>query len=126
MGKTEALAVVAINMALLCYTVGVWGEHLARRLQGWHLLFFWTGFSLDTLGTTLMGRLAGSFQLNIHAVTGVVAIVLMLVHALWATIVLLRRDEHAIRNFHKFSTAVWGIWLIPFLTGMFLAMTGGM
>ncbi len=126
MGKVETVAVVAINLALLCYTVGVWGEHLARRLQGWHLLFFWTGFGLDTLGTSFMGRLAGGFQLNIHAVTGVGAIGLMLIHALWATKVLWQRDEHAIRNFHKFSTVVWGIWLIPFLTGMYLAMSGGM
>ena len=52
----------------------------------------------------------------------VIAIVLMGVHALWALIVLLRKNEQAIRNFHKFSVAVWFIWLIPYFSPMFFAM----
>ena len=50
------------------------------------------------------------------------AIVLMAVHAIWALIVLLRKDEKAIQNFHKFSVAVWVIWLIPYFSPMFFAL----
>jgi len=50
------------------------------------------------------------------------AIVLMLLHASWASLVLIRKDEKAIVNFHKFSVLVWLIWLIPFFTGFALAM----
>ena len=46
------------------------------------------------------------------------AIVLMLIHAVWATVVLLKRDENLIRGFHKFSVTVWVIWLIPYLSPM--------
>jgi hypothetical protein len=37
----------------------------------------------------------------------------MVVHAIWATAVLIRKDEAAIRSFHKFSVTVWVIWLSP-------------
>jgi len=87
-----------------------------------HLWFFWIGFVFDTLGTTLMGRIAGVFKFNIHGITGVAAIVLMLTHAIWASVALGLRKEDVLRNFHKFSLVVWGIWLIPFFTGMILAM----
>jgi uncharacterized repeat protein (TIGR03987 family) len=65
---------------------------------------------------------AGFF--NIHGLTGLVAILLMFVHALWASAVLVRKDEAAILNFHKFSLAVWLIWLVPYLNGFFAPMRG--
>jgi hypothetical protein len=38
----------------------------------------------------------------------------------WASAVLLRRDEHHLRTFHRISITVWSIWLIPFISGMLL------
>jgi uncharacterized repeat protein (TIGR03987 family) len=58
----------------------------------------------------------------VHGISGLVAIILMAIHALWATVVLVRKDEHWIRNFHKFSIAVWCIWLIPYFSPMVFAM----
>ena len=55
---------------------------------------------------------------DIHGLTGMLAIVLMLIHAVWATVVLLKRDENLITGFHKFSVSVWVIWLIPYLSPM--------
>ena len=46
------------------------------------------------------------------------AIILMLVHALWATLVLIRKQEKMITKFHRLSIIVWLIWLIPFGTGV--------
>jgi hypothetical protein len=36
--------------------------------------------------------------------------------------VLLRKDAHSIRNFHKFSVAVWAFWLIPCFSPMIFRM----
>ena len=47
-------------------------------------------------------------------------LLLMFGHAVWASAVLLRRDEHALRTFHRISITVWSIWLIPFISGMLL------
>lgn len=116
-------AVIAINLALLFYTIGVWSEKKQGVLKRWHLIVFWLGFIFDTTGTTLMGSLSsGGFRFNFHSVTGILAIVLMLFHAAWATVVLVRSQETMKKNFHKLSIVVWCIWLIPFISGMLFAM----
>lgn len=58
----------------------------------------------------------------LHGITGFLAIVLMLFHALWATWVLYKNDENKKVAFHKFSIVVWTIWLIPYFIGMMLGM----
>jgi uncharacterized repeat protein (TIGR03987 family) len=116
------VAIISIISALALYTIGVWGEKFTGILKSWHLVFFWIGLVFDTLGTTLMGRIAGVFTFNIHAVTGVAAIVLMLGHAVWASLALRLRRRPVLINFHRYSLAVWGIWLVPFVSGMYLAM----
>ena len=111
-------AIIFINLALVLYTVGVWAERLQRRLKWWHLIFFWSGLAADTIGTTAMSILSGSlFEASFHGITGNTAIALMFLHAVWATVVLMRKNEKMILNFHRFSVIVWAIWLIPMITG---------
>jgi TIGR03987 family protein len=84
---------------------------------------FGAGLVFDTIGTTLMSRIAKvHFQLNFHGITGLLAIILMLIHAVWATMVLYSDKDEAKRKFHKFSIAVWLIWLIPFMSGAIFGM----
>jgi uncharacterized repeat protein (TIGR03987 family) len=116
------IATIVITLALVFYSIGVWSERFAGRLKAWHLVFFWVGLVCDTVGTGMMIEMAGGLTFDVHGVTGVLAILLMLVHAAWATVVLARRDERWIRNFHKLSVAVWAIWLVPYFSPMFLAI----
>lgn len=116
------LSMILITLALVFYSIGVWSERFSGRLKGWHLIFFWTGLVFDTTGTGIMMEMAGGLTFDIHGFTGLVAILLMLVHAIWASVVLWRKNERAIVNFHRFSVVVWLIWLIPYLTGFFISM----
>lgn len=116
-------AIATITLALVFYTIGVWGEKLQGELKKWHLAVFYIGLIFDTTGTTIMSKIAsGGFKLNFHGITGLLAIILMLFHALWATFVLVRNDEEAKKSFHKFSIVVWLIWLIPFTSGAIFGM----
>lgn len=128
-------AVIAITLALICYTIGVWWEHRDKVLRPVHLVFFWLGLCMDSAGTFMMSKIAdgpagalaaqggsGGAMMGAHGITGVIAIVLMLIHAVWATVVLARKDEGAARTFHRFSVIVWCIWLVPFLIGMVMGM----
>jgi len=118
----SVISAIVITLALVFYSIGVWSERFAGRLKVWHLVFFWLGIIFDTWGTGLMFERVGGMMFDVHGLTGVLAIVLMFIHAVWATIVLVRKDERWINSFHRFSVAVWVIWLIPYLSPMFLAI----
>ena len=117
-------AVIVINLALLFYSIGVWSERLQGRLKIWHTAFFWLGLVCDTWGTGMMFDFVGGMSYDIHGISGLLAIILMFVHAIWATIVLLRKDEKMILSFHKFSIFVWLVWLIPYFSPMVVGMLG--
>ena len=118
----DSSASIIITLALIFYSIGVWSERISGRLKPWHLVFFVLGLICDTWGTGLMFKYVGGMAFDIHGITGLIAILLMLIHAVWALIVLIQKDEKAIMNFHKFSVAVWVIWLIPYFSPMFFNM----
>jgi uncharacterized repeat protein (TIGR03987 family) len=117
-------AVIVINLALLFYSIGVWSERIQGRLKIWHTAFFWLGLVCDTWGTGMMFDFVGGMSYDIHGISGLLAIVLMFVHAIWATLVLLRKDEKMVVRFHKFSIFVWLVWLIPYFSPMVVGMLG--
>jgi uncharacterized repeat protein (TIGR03987 family) len=118
----DPIASTIITLALVFYSIGVWSERIAGVLKPWHLVFFVLGLICDTWGTGLMFDFVGGMQFDIHGITGLVAILLMLLHAVWALVVLVRKDEVAIHNFHKFSLFVWLVWLIPYFSPMVFAI----
>ena len=115
-------ATIIITAALVFYSIGVWSERIAGRLRPWHLAFFVLGLICDTWGTGLMFEYVGGMAFSIHGITGLIAILIMLVHAIWAFVVLIRKNEAAIQNFHKFSVIAWFIWLIPYLSPILFGM----
>ena len=115
---------IIISSALVFYSIGVWSERISGRLKPWHLLFFIFGLVCDTWGTGMMFAFVGGMRFDIHGISGLAAIILMFVHAIWASVVLLRKDEKAITNFHKFSLFVWIVWLIPYLSPVLLGIVG--
>jgi uncharacterized repeat protein (TIGR03987 family) len=119
-----SMATLVITLALVFYSIGVWSERIAGILRPWHLVFFWLGFVCDTWGTGMMLELAGGLTYDLHGLTGLLAILLMFIHAVWATLVLLRRDERWIYSFHRFSVVVWAIWLVPYLSPMVFGIAG--
>lgn len=117
-------SVISMCLALTFYSLGVWSEKKQGTLKKWHLYVFWLGLVFDTIGTTIMSNISmESFKLDFHGITGLLAIILMLVHALWASIVLIKNNENMKAKFHKFSIIVWSIWLVPFISGAIFAMT---
>ena len=111
-------ASTAITLALVFYSIGVWSEKIQGELKVWHLVVFYIGLVFDTTGMMMMSNIAGDVTLlSFHGLTGLLAILLMLFHAVWATVVLVRNDQKARANFHKLSLIVWLIWLIPFVSG---------
>ena len=101
------------------------GRACAGKLKFWHILFFLSGLVCDAVGTGLMKSIAHMTHLHdeIHTVTGVIAILLMLIHAMWAIWTYTRGSLTAKAHFNRFSIFVWCIWLIPYFIGMYLGMS---
>lgn len=126
MSSLVLLSTTLITLALIFYSLGVWSERIVRYLKPWHVVAFWIGFTFDVSGTYAMHLLAtGPFDITEpHTLTGQIALWLMLIHAIWATRVVLKNNEKLRLSFHKFSIVVWLIWLIPYFGGMYLGMSG--
>lgn len=124
MASLVLISTILITLALVFYSLGVWSERIAKYLKPWHVVAFWIGFIFDVSGTYAMHLLAkGPFDvLEPHTLTGQIALWLMLVHAIWATQVITKKNEKLRIKFHKFSIIVWLIWLIPYFGGMYLGM----
>lgn len=121
----ESAGSVLITFAFVFYTIAVFSERRARLLKPWHLIFFWLGLMFDASGTWAMGEMSGGWDWSSwHAWTGAAAFILMAIHTLWASVVVVRRDERWLQVFHHYSLAVWLFWLVPFLGGMFAGMFG--
>lgn len=118
-------AICVISSALVFYTIGVWGERLQKQLKAWHLVFFIAGLFADAVGTSLMEHIAKITHLHdeIHSVTGMIAILLMLVHAMWALWTYFKGSARAKAHFNRFSIIVWCIWLIPYCIGIYMGMS---
>ena len=116
------LASTFITFALVFYSIGVWGERLVGRLRWWHFVFFVLGLICDTVGTGMMFDFVGGMTFDVHGISGLIAILLMFLHAVWALVVLLKKDEDALISFHRFSVFVWVVWLVPYFSPMFFAM----
>jgi uncharacterized repeat protein (TIGR03987 family) len=119
------LSTILITLALVFYSTGIWAERFSRYLRGWHVGAFWTGFMFDVSGTWAMSRLSEHpfSLLELHTLTGQIALWLMLIHAIWATFVVIRGNESSRKRFHRYSLIVWLIWLIPYFGGMIMGMT---
>jgi uncharacterized repeat protein (TIGR03987 family) len=124
-------AIVIITLALICYSIGVWGERVQGILKPWHAVFFGLGLAADATGTYLMTRIAATRRTDgqvagglntLMAVSGTLALLLMAVHLVWAVVVLVRDREQEKITFHRFSLVVWAIWLVPYVAGAFAAM----
>jgi uncharacterized repeat protein (TIGR03987 family) len=116
---------ILITLALLFYSLGIWAERIVQYLKKWHVIAFWTGFIFDVSGTYAMHLMAkGPFNLlELHTLTGQLALWLMFAHAIWATVVARKGNENARRGFYRYSILVWCFWLIPYFGGMFLGMS---
>jgi uncharacterized repeat protein (TIGR03987 family) len=124
MSTTLIVSTTLITLALIFYSLGVWSEKIVKYLKPWQVVAFWIGFSFDISGTWAMHLISTKpFDiLEPHTLTGQIALWLMLLHAVWATRVVIKKNEVMRNKFHRFSIIVWVVWLIPYFGGMFLGM----
>ncbi len=113
-----------ILLAFICYTVSIWSEKISGVLKTWHVVSFWRGLVFDITGTVLMSALSDDDSESnfLHLLTGYVSIGSMAFHAIIASIAIKIGNENFLTLFPNFSLLIWAIWMLSFITGMFLNM----
>ncbi|MBL1422211.1 MAG: TIGR03987 family protein [Alphaproteobacteria bacterium] len=115
-------AAILFTLAFLFYTIGIWAEYFSKRLKKWHAIAFFLGVIADTVATGVITKYVGGFVYNAHSIIGMIGLILMIVHLIWAVIVLRSKNEIALSNFHKFSIFVWAIWMMAYLSGVYMGI----
>jgi uncharacterized repeat protein (TIGR03987 family) len=64
------------------------------------------------------------FELNLHCVTGWIALLMMVFNTLYSTYIFFKGSKKQKQNIKLVSLIIWFIWLVPFVSGMFIGMKG--
>ena len=113
---TITVAVVFIVSAFVCYTVAIWSERFVGKLRSWMIWVFEAGFACDLIGTSAMFlRATNRFSLNTHTFFGYLALIIMLLHLIWAILAASKGGRYQ-EYFTRFSRLAWFVWLIAFVS----------
>jgi len=108
---------LSVTLAFVFYTWGIWGARRGGEIKTRHVVFLWLGLILDAGGTGLMAMEIGYYRMDIHGIIGTVAILLMLVSAIWATVAKNKGDAATTTTYLRASIWVWAFWLLPYFYG---------
>jgi len=108
---------LAVTLAFVFYTWGIWGAKRGGGIEARHVAFLWLGLVLDAGGTALMAMQIGYYRMDIHGIIGTLAILLMLVSAVWATVARNKKDDAGTAAYLRASVWVWAFWLLPYFYG---------
>ena len=108
-------AVLAVSLALVCYSGAVSYDLIKKRVSGLSLTLLMMGISFDIMGTFLMSLISEGFTVDLHTIIGLAALVLMITLAIWSY-----REYRAglfsrIRRLYAFFALI--VWLAVFLLG---------
>ncbi len=110
------------TIALLFYSIGIWSQYYYGK-PGWqHVSLFWSGVIADSIATERVFNMVGYLQISFHSITGMLGLLMMGVHATWATVAVLRGKESELKRFHRLSLFVWSFWLISYTTGAMMGL----
>lgn len=116
-------AIIIITLALIFYSIGVVGEARRENLLWRDIVWFAAGLAADFTGTMLMRQISQSGETvlapwanTLMTISGTAAIILMLIHIVFAIVVMLKFPDHR-KKFHKWSLVIYGFWLISYISG---------
>ena len=117
------LPAILITIALFLYSAATWSERYAGILNRSHLSLFWAGLFFDAIGTGLMIHNSTIETFSLHSLSGYAGIFFMLIHTIWATVVLVKDNESMRIRFHRFSVGVWALWMFSYINGAMLGVS---
>lgn len=114
MRPLETLFVVA----LILYSFVIWSHQITKKFSPWMVWLFGIGLTADISGTVLICVAAADrWTWTLHTGFGLVSLLIMALHFLWAVLAISREGNWKI-YFNRFSVFAWFFWLLSFVSGI--------
>jgi len=115
---------ILFTLALVFYSTSIWASFLNKQLKPWHIVLFGLGVVTDSIGTLFMYLNVGHLIFTAHSITGFLGLFLMIFHFSWACLVIKSHSAQQQLMCHKLSVLVWFFWLVSYISGVYLGITG--
>lgn len=105
-------------VALILYTTAIWSHKIKKEFRLWMIWLFGFGLTADIAGTVfLCVAVSEKWIFNLHTVSGLLSLVIMAIHFLWALLAIKNRGKFEL-YFNRFSIKAWLLWLVAFISGI--------
>jgi uncharacterized repeat protein (TIGR03987 family) len=125
MSPVTIAAVTIVHLALAAYTVGVVKEQRSRRVTASALRFLRAGVVFDVVATALMVVASTSGPFTLHGLLGFSALAAMVSETVLAWRHRARYGDDLVPAWlHTYSRFAYAWWLVAYVTGAYLVMSG--
>jgi hypothetical protein len=122
MDSPSWLALLCCMTAFILYTASSLSVRRSRTLHALQAASFWAAFAL-ILASTLAGPIAeGTLDSPLRISIAILLVLLPAISAFWTQAAWMHHSD--IERLKTFCMLLWGIWLIPFSTGLCLGFLG--
>jgi len=121
------VGILALLVAVVLYSMGVWGAFRAKGVRQRDVTLLWVGLACDVGATVMMGLSVGGLDLRpgtpmIHTVLALVALLGIAAFTAvgqWA----ISKDDGALRStVARWIVAPWVLWVVVFVFGFAVMM----
>lgn len=117
---------IIVNLALVCYTIGIVVEQRSRRVSGKVVTFLTAGviFDIVATGCMIVGSSSGPF--TAHGLLGFSSLAAMLLETGFAWRHRIQQGKDEVPAWlHRYSRLAYGWWIVAYITGAILVMSKG-
>lgn len=113
------IGLVALLVALVAYSIGVWGAFRAKGARVLHLVMLWVGVVFDVIATASMSYSLGwKLENSLHTYLALIVFFGMTVVAAIGTMARVKGDDKVLTALAKWAVAPWALWAAVFVWGM--------
>jgi hypothetical protein len=123
MQVSTMVGIVAMIVAMILYSIGVWGAFRAKKFSQRSVMFILGGVVFDVIGTGGMFVSAGyTFVNDAHTWVALAAFFAMLAVGIVGTWAVQKSKDALLANLSKWALAPWALWAFVFVWGFILNM----
>lgn len=111
------IGLLALLVALVTYSIGVWSAFRRKTVNGRDVTLLWVGVAFDMLATAMMAVQIGGFARDLHTAVALLAWAGMTAAAALATWAW-RGADGARATVARWMVAPWVFWVAVFVYGM--------